>query len=423
MGDERTTQNKQAVVIGAGIVGVSTAIWLQRDGFDVTLIDREGPAAGTSYGNGGILASCACVPVTGPGLVRKAPTMLFNPNEPLFMKWGYLPKLAPWLRKYLSYANVDDTRRIAAAIAGVTSDSLEDHLALSAGTKAAAFVVPTDYLYVYKDRQAFEGDAFGWQLRAENGFTWDELEGADLAAYDPTITPDYTFGVCMGNHGIISDPGKYVKALAAHFEASAGKLVQAAVEDFAIENGRITGVRAGGTLFDCEHCVLATGVWSKPLMKKLGLDVPLESERGYHVELWGPSAMPRSPLMIAAGKFVATPMEGRIRLAGVVEFGGLDAAPSRAPFELLRKNVKEAFPGLTWEREEEWMGHRPAPADSIPVIGEVPTAKGLYTGFGHHHIGLTAGPKTGRILAQLIAGRKPNLDVRAYSPARFVSSG
>ena len=129
--------------------------------------------------------------------------------------------------------------------------------------------------------------------------------------------------------------------------------------------------------------------------------------------------MPRSPVMVASGKFVATPMDGRLRLAGVVEFGGLDAPPSRAPFELLRRNALAAFPGLTWKETSEWMGHRPAPADSIPVIGEVPGVSGAFTGFGHHHIGLTGGPKTGRLLAQLISDRQPNLDLTAYSPERF----
>ena len=133
--------------------------------------------------------------------------------------------------------------------------------------------------------------------------------------------------------------------------------------------------------------------------------------------------MPRSPVMVASGKFVATPMDGRLRLAGVVEFGGLDAPASKAPLELLRKNALMAFPGLIWSDETEWMGHRPAPADSIPVIGAVPGLSGAFTGFGHHHIGLTGGPKTGRLLAQLISGRQPNVDLSVYSPARYATTG
>jgi D-amino-acid dehydrogenase len=408
-------------IIGAGIVGVSTAIWLQRQGHEVTLIDRKGPGEGTSYGNGGVLATCAMVPVTGPGLIRKAPGMLFDPNQPLFLKWGYLPKLLPWLVKYLKNANADDTKRIARAIDGVVSDSLAEHQALAKGTPAEKWIVPSDYLYLYKDRSAFEGDAFAWSIRRAHGVVWEELEGEAFRAYDPIFAPDQRFAVRMGDHGRIADPGAYVKALAAHAEAQGARLVTGDVTDIVREGGRVTGVRLKGETLPCDAAVIATGVWSGPLAARLGLKVPLETERGYHVELWEPSAMPRAPTMIAAGKFVATPMEGRLRLAGIVELGGLDAPPSRGPFDLLRRSAKAAMPGLTWKREEEWMGHRPAPADSIPIIGEVPGTQNAYCAFGHHHIGLTAGPKTGRLVAQIVSGQQPNLDLGAYSPARFAA--
>lgn len=420
---ESNQEAKTVAIIGAGIVGVSTAIWLQRDGYNIVLIDKAGPGEGTSYGNGGVLAACSNVPVTGPGLIRKAPRMLFDPNQPLFMKWGYLPKLLPWLVTYLGHANAEDTRRIAKAVGGVVSDALEEHQAVAQGTGAEAYIEPCDYLYLYNNRPHFESDAFGWSLRKEAGTDWEELEGQAFRDYDPVFAEEIGFGVKMTHqHGRITDPGAYVKTLAAHIEAEGGKILTAAVEDVVREGGQVTGVRAGGKTIACDACVIATGVWSGPLAKKLGLNVPLESERGYHIELWEPSFMPRSPVMVASGKFVATPMDGRLRLAGVVEFGGLEAGPSRAPFELLKKNALKAMPGLTYKREEEWMGHRPAPADSIPVIGEVPGWKGAFTGFGHHHIGLTAGPKTGRLLSQMISGKKPNVDVGAYSPARWAAN-
>ena len=418
-----TDQKKTVAVIGAGIVGVSTAIWLQRDGHDVMLIDRDGPAEGTSHGNGGVLASCSIVPVTVPGLLAKAPRMLFDPNKPLFLKWGYLPKLTPWLLKYLGHANAKDTARAAAALAPIVGDSLADHQALATGTGAEKWLVPSDYLFIYNDRKHFEGDAFGWGLRRQHGFQWTELEGKDFSDYDSAFAEDLDFAVRLTDHGRITDPGQYVKDLAKHFESKGGRVIRATVIDLARENGRVTGVRTDTETLSCDAAVIATGVWSGPIAKKLGLNVPLESERGYHIELWEPSFMPRSPVMVVSGKFVATPMEGRLRLAGVVDFGGLEAEPSRAPFDLLRRNAKAAFPGMTWASETEWMGHRPAPADSIPVIGELPNLKGAFTGFGHHHIGLTGGPKTGRLLSQLISGRQPNVDLSPYSPARFAASG
>ncbi|MEL6689564.1 MAG: FAD-binding oxidoreductase [Pseudomonadota bacterium] len=411
---------RTVAVIGAGIVGVSTAIWLLREGHDVILIDREGPAAGTSFGNGGVLASCSVVPVTVPGLLRKAPGMLFDPAQPLFLKWRYLPKLMPWLIKYLGTANAEAVKRRAKAMTPIIGDSLADHLALAEGTGAERYIVPTDYLYLYKDRQHFEADAFGWRIRAESGFAWDELEGRDWRAYDPHFGPDINFAAKLGNHSRISDPGDYVKALAAHAQTQGARFIKAHVDDIVKESGAVTGVRAGGETIACDSVVLATGAWSKPLAAKLGLaPPPLESERGYHLELWEPSIMPRAPVMVASGKFVATPMEGRIRLAGIVEFGGLDAPASRAPFALLEDNIRAAMPGLTWKHSKEWMGHRPSMDDSLPAIGAVPGLEGGFVAFGHDHVGLTGGPKTGQIVAQLISKKQPNLDLSPYSPARF----
>ena len=406
-------------VIGAGIVGVSTAIWLQRDGHDVVLIDRGEPGEGTSYGNGGVLASCSVVPVTVPGLIRKAPRMLLSRDQPLFLKWRYLPTLLPWLRRYLAHCTPGDARRIAAALAPIIGDSLADHQALSAGTGAERWLKPSDYVFVYDDRAHFAGDAFGWGLRRDNGFVWDELEGEALRAYDPAFSPRLGFAARLPDHGIIADPSRYVKDLAAHVVAGGGRLVRGEVTDFVREGGAVTGLRVGGETIACSAAIVATGVWSKALAGKLGLDVPLESERGYHLDLWEPGVTLRSAYMIASGKFVATPMDGRLRLAGIVEFGGLDAPPSRAAFDLLLRSARTAFPGLSFKEKREWMGHRPAPADSIPVIGEAPGVRGAFLGFGHHHVGLTGGPRTGRILAQLVSGRTPNLDLAPYAPSRF----
>ncbi|NNE89376.1 MAG: FAD-dependent oxidoreductase [Silicimonas sp.] len=412
---------RTVAIIGAGIVGVSTAIWCLRDGHDVILIDKKGPAEGTSFGNGGVLASCAVVPVTVPGLLKKAPQMLFDPNQPLFMKWSYLPKLAPWLIKYMRTANADAVHKRAAALTPIIGDSLADHQALAAGTGAEKWIRPSDYLYVYRDRPHFDSDAFGWNVRAQNGFTWETLEGKAFTDFDPCFHPKFGFATKMENHGRIADPGQYVKDLASYATLQGAKLLIGDVSDIVRANGAVTGVRVGGETVACDAAVVATGAWSGPLAKKLGLNVPLESERGYHLELWEPSVMPRAPVMIAEGKFVATPMDGRLRLAGVVEFGGLDAPRSRAPFALLERNIRDAIPGLTWKETREWMGHRPSISDSIPLIGEAPGLKGAYLGFGHDHVGLTGGPKTGRLLAQLISKRNPNIDLAPYSPARFAA--
>lgn len=409
-------------IIGAGIVGVSTAIHLQRAGRSVVLIDRLAPGEGASYGNGGVLASCSIVPVPVPGLLAKAPAMLLDPDQPLFMRWRHLPAMLPWLVRYLRHGTRPEVERIAAALQAIIGDSLADHQALARGTEAERFVQPADYMYVYRDRAHFEEDAFGWSIRRANGIGWEELGDAALRTAEPAVDPTMTFGARFLRHGRISDPGAYVKALARHLEANGGRVIRGTVEDFVSENGTLIGLRVDGETISCSAAVLATGAWSPLLGKKLGLAVPIESERGYHMELIEPSIVPNASLMIAAKRFVITPMEGRLRLAGIVEYGGLDEPPSEAPFRLLERHARATLPGLTFREKRTWMGHRPAIVDSIPMIGALPGPRGLFIGAGHHHVGLTGGPRTGQLLATLISGGKPNIDMSAYDPARFASA-
>ncbi len=416
---KKLASNNKIAIIGAGIVGVSTAIWLQRDGFDVVLLDREGPAAGTSFGNGGVLASSAIVPVNAPGLSTSAPAMIFNPNSPLFIRWSYLPKMLPWFMQFLRRANVTDAGNAAKALAAILYDSLEQHQALAEGTGAERWLKASDYLFVYKDRTGFEKEKYSWSLRKDLGFEWDELEGETVDQHEPMFQGTRKFAIRLKNHGHITDPGQYVKTLASHFTENGGELVLAEAEDFVLENNRLKGIKTSDGMLECDKVVISAGVWSKTLAAKLGLKVTMESERGYHIELFNPSIMPRSPMMLVSGKFVITPMEGRIRCAGIVEFGGLDLPASRAPFELLKRQIHETIPGLTYDHVEEWMGHRPTPSDSIPLIGSIPKVSGAYAAFGHHHIGLTAGPKTGRMIADMIVGRKSNIDLAPYKVSRF----
>lgn len=410
---------ERVIIAGAGIVGVSTGIWLRRFcDAEVTIIDRLPPGEGTSHGNAGILAACAVVPVTTPGLVTKAPRMLMNPDFPLFLRWGYLPKLLPWLLKYLSNANDKDTRRIAKGIEVVVGDSVDQHKALVADTDAADWVTESDYSFGYKDRAAYEADSYTWALRREAGFEPVFTEGPALREREPNLSPDITLLASMKDHGFIRDPGGYVKTLAKVFEGLGGKILQTEIKDFELADGKVAAVLTSAGRQACDRAILATGVWSKPLMKKLGLSIPIETERGYHIIFKDATGGPSHPIMIASGKFVGTPMAAGLRCAGVVEFGGLDAGPSSNVLGLLRRQAKAAFPNLEYTEEIEWLGHRPAPADSLPLIGQV-RETGIFTAFGHHHIGLTGGPKTGRITAGLVADQPTNTDIGAFDPMRF----
>ena len=409
---------QHVLVIGAGIVGVSTAIWLRRAGASVTLVDRQGPGEGTSHGNAGILASAAMVPVTTPGLVRKAPGYLLDPDFPLYMRWLYLPKIAPWLLRFLKNANDADTRRIARALTPLIGDSVIQHKSLVSDIGLGHWVTESDYCFAYETRAGFEAESYTWALRRDAGFEPQLIEGADVHDYEPNISPSIELIAALKEHGFIKDPGGYVRALAQAFEDMGGVMRRAEVKDFDLSGGRISGVETTQGRIDCDDVVLASGVWSKPLMKKLGLNVPLETERGYHVVYEQATGGPSRPVMVASGKFVATPMTQGVRCAGIVELGGLDPKLSKAPLALLRRKARETFPHMSAASEVEWLGFRPSTTDSLPLIGEIGSSR-VFAAFGHQHVGLTGGPKTGRLIAGLVTGQPPNMELGAYAPERF----
>jgi D-amino-acid dehydrogenase len=224
----------------------------------------------------------------------------------------------------------------------------------------------------------------------------------------------------MIGHGCIPSPGNYVKTLTDYALSLGVELVTGEVTEFIQEGDQVTGVKTlEQQSIMADSIAVTSGIWSAGLAKKLGINVQMETERGYHIELINPSIMPRAPMMVTGAKFAMTPMSDRLRLAGVVEFGGLEAEPTAAAHELLRKKIKETLPGITWQDENIWFGHRPAPVDSTPLIGKVDPIKGLYIGCGHHHVGLTGGPRTGQLLAQSISDQTPDIDLTPYRPSRF----
>ena len=412
--------DKPIIVIGAGMCGISTAIWLQRSGHAVTLMDKGAPGMGASFGNAGLLAGWAVAPVTSPTLWRDAPRLLLDPNSPLFMKWAHVPKMLPWLAQFVSHANDAATRRIVSQIP-LLSDTVDQHKSLVRGTDLERWVCDSKFSFVYKSKAHFEADSYAWSMKKLAGLSPQIVTGRAVQDCEPILGPDIQCLAVLEGQGHITNPGQYIAELAKHFVKNGGTLVQAQVRDFIKTNGRISQIETDQGTFDCSRAVITAGIWSKDLMKKLGLKVPLEAERGYHVIFENPSQVPRNPMLVVSGKFGVNPMETGLRCAGTVELGDHHAGPSKAPIELLRRHVKETFPDLTYSGTQEWMGFRPSTPDSLPLIGELGNT-GIYTGFGHQHVGLTAGPKTGRLIAQMIDGNTPNVDMSPYAPARYTAS-
>ncbi|MCY4184641.1 MAG: FAD-binding oxidoreductase [Rhodobacteraceae bacterium] len=412
------SHKKQIIVVGSGIAGVSTALWLQRFGENVTLMDRSAPGEGTSFGNAGVLAACSITPVTAPKMVSKLPGYLLNPNFPLYVIWEKLPYIVPFLVRYLLHANDADTRRISRGLTEIVADSIMQHRDLAHGTKAEKWLHDSKYIFAYESRKAFENDGYVWSIRTGAGFEPQIVEGQEVKEILPGTGNNINLLAVMDSHGFITNPGQYVKDLAMTFREQGGTFIKAQVKDFSKSGDKISSVETDQGSFDCTDLVITAGIWSKDLMRKLGVNVPMESERGYHILLRSPSTMPPCPIMVASGKFVMTPMAMGLRCAGILEFGGLTAPPSKKPLQIIKRHVRSTYPELEWEDTEEWLGHRPAPCDSLPFIGQVGESR-IYTGFGHHHIGLTSGPKTGRILAELIANNQFMIDISPYFPRRF----
>ena len=414
------TSPLKIAVVGAGIVGVSTALWLKRDGHNITVFDQIDPGQPeqTSYGNAGLLAQSSIIPVPTPGLVKALPRLLFGADGPVFLKWRYLPKLLPWAVPFLKGANEKTVRRVAAALSDILGDSVEQHAQIARGTAAEQYITTGSYSFLYKDRAGFEKEALSFSIRAEHGFSWDEMDRDALLQMDPNLGPDYAFGAAVRDHGWITDPGSYVSALFEAYRTLGGNFIRAQADDIR-KDGNAVRIDAAGEKHKFDRVVIASGAWSKKAAERFGHKIPLESERGYHIMLKDATIRPPCPYMIGDAKFALTPMRNGVRAAGLVELGGLKAPPSTAPLDLFRRSLKRVYPQIEWTEESTWMGHRPSTTDSLPFIGESTKSDGVFFAFGAQHIGLTSGPKTGRLIADMIGGRRPNIDLAPFATDRF----
>jgi len=412
---------KTIVVIGAGIVGVSTAIWLQRSGFKVTIIDQKGPATGASHGNAGILAASSIIPVPNPSLIKKLPFYLLSKDSPVFFKMSYLPKMFPFLMSYLSKSNLREVNKYAERMTPLIFDTVCQHKSLAKGTGAEKFISYQDYCFGYETEENFLNDKKVWKLRQKHGLPFEVVNGNEFSNFDPFYKDLFDVIVKCKNHGKINDPGLYVKTLCDHFLSQGGELIISKVNDISSKNLNDVIVKIESDSLIANKIIVATGAWSKKILKKFKIKMPLESERGYHVEYVEPNFYPKVPMMLTSKKFVITPMDGRIRVAGLVEFAGLKTLKRKPPLNLLKNKIKDLFPNLKCKEKIEWLGHRPALVDSLPMLGYLDKNKQILVAFGHQHLGLTAGAKTGRIVSDLIIGNDIKLKISNYRPNRFMN--
>jgi D-amino-acid dehydrogenase len=420
-------RERHVAVIGAGIEGAASAIELLRAGHRVTLLDPAEPGGeqAASYGNAGWLSPMSIIPPSVPGVWRQVPGYLRDPLGPLAIQWRYLPKALPWLSRYLLSGWTEArVRRIAAALRPLLQDSPGLHARLAAEAGVPELIEHKGVMHVFASRAHFEAHSLSWRIRRDCGVVWTELEGAALREAEPDLSPDIGFGVLLPEGGRCLSPGKYVAALAAHAQRQGAQLLRKTAADFRLEGRRLRGVLlADGSVLDCDAAVICCGARSAPLAAKAGDRVPLETERGYHVMLRGTQFGPVHSMMLASANAVVNPMRDGLRIAGQVEIAGLDAPPNWKRAEILHDHLRRAFPGLPDpfppDRISTWMGHRPATPDGMPCLGRSSGSEDIVHAFGHGHIGLVAGARTGRVVAQLLSGQPPEIPVEPFSATRF----
>ncbi len=410
---------RKVTVIGAGIVGMASASYLQRDGHDVVVVDSVDPGESCSKGNAGGMSPGSVVPLAMPGVLPKVPLWLLDPLGPLTIRWSYLPRALPWLLRFARASGRRRATEVARALSALHGRTFECYDPLLEAAGARGLVKRNGQLYAYAGEAAFRADADAWELRRAQGVPFEVLEAGEIRQREPALAPIFVRAVHLPEHGHCLDPFRLVRLLAEHFVRAGGTILRRKVDGFDIGPDGPRRLHTDGGDLEVESLVVAAGAWSHLLAAKLGSPVPLESQRGYHVTVADPGVSPRLTTMWAERKFMTTPMEAGLRFAGTVEFAGLEAAPDYRRARILLDQGKRMFPELRTESVSEWMGHRPCLPDTLPVIGPSPHVANTYYAFGHGHTGLTGASMTGRVIADLVAGRPPAIDLAPFRVDRF----
>ena len=410
-------KRKKIAIVGAGIVGISSGIYLAKRGCDVTLIDKDFQGKPASYGNASWLSSPSITPVLMPGMVKKIPKLLFSKDGPLFLRFPGFIKIIPFLLKYLTYANKNKVEHISKNLAYLLKDSVNEHKQLAEGTNATKWIEDSPFLFIYKNKNDFINDEYTWSLRKKHGFKLIEVEQEELRFLVPGLSSEYKFAIKIDNLGYISNSQNYLDDLLDGFKSLGGKLIQDEVLDISEKEDLVQVVGREKSVL-VEDIIISSGVYSDKFAKKFGVKVPIQSERGYHLELHETDIKLKYPIMNGYLKLAITPRPSGIRFAGLVEFGSLNSNPNPKAFELLMRNANSMFPGIKFKTKQEWSGHRPSTVDSLPIIGSSSVNKKIHFGYGHHHIGLTGGPKTGKILSKTILRDNEKLDIESFNPSR-----
>ena len=413
----RPSQGVEVIVVGAGVIGLTIALRLADAGRRVVLIDPEVPGSGASHGNAGTIADYATAPVGTPDVLRDLPRLLTDRHSPLAIHRPSLVSLVPWLARFLHQSLPARAAANAAALAALLSDAGPLWTALADRVGARALLQDRGCLYLYATLAEAKAAEPGLAARRALGVEVDRIDAAALAALEPGLPPFPGGAAFFRRAQFITDPGAMMAALTRAVQVAGVEVVRGRVTH--LERTAVGVVVKGPGLLRTSRCVvIAAGARSRALARIAGDKVPLDTERGYHLE-WDMDQPPVTrPACPVARGFYLCPMAGRLRVAGTVELGGLDAAPSPHRLTRLAEGARALFPALG-EPDRSWMGLRPSMPDSLPVIGPSKGGAQVIHAFGHGHIGLTLAPRTAAFVADLIAGRDPGPAITPCLPTRF----
>jgi D-amino-acid dehydrogenase len=410
---------RHVIVIGAGVVGLSAALAIQTRGLRVTVLDREGPAAGASAGNAGAFAFTDILPLASPGILRRAPKWLLDPLGPLSIPPAYAFQIAPWMWRFwraCAPARVAASTRAQTAMMDLSKVELEPFLT---ATGTLPMLRRDGNLQVYESEAEFRASLPGWQARREHGIAFQHMERDEMAEVQPGLAPRFIKGSFTPGWYSIADPKQYVQALAEHFRKQGGSIERAVVTGIKPRSDGVEVSLTGQEPRRAAQVVLAAGAHSHLIARGLGDKIPLETERGYNTTLPADAFDLRMQITFGGHGFVISRLSSGIRVGGAVELGGLNLPPNFARAEAMLKKAKAFLPGLRPDRGTQWMGFRPSLPDSLPVIGPSRATPRVIYAFGHGHLGLTQSAGTARLVADQITGARSAIDLAPFSVHRF----
>ncbi|WP_149587196.1 NAD(P)/FAD-dependent oxidoreductase [Tabrizicola flagellatus] len=407
------------VVVGAGIIGTAIAHDLQRRGRQVVLVDRDAPGRGASFGNMASIAVTEFMPASRPSVWKQIPGWMLDPEGPVRVRPSYMPRLAPWFLRFLAASRPSRLRELEAQGAALCGRALDDTLDLLRDTGLSDQISDEGCLSLYADEAEFRTDRDHIELLERFGFPHEVIGRQAIRPLEPALSDKVGMAVLFPQNRSMKDPYGLVLALASRFVGLGGRIERGDVVGFNRSDRMREVALGGGRHLPADEVVICAGAHSGRLAKSLGEPIPMETERGYHTQIMAPGIGLRHSIIWPAKAFMVTPTSGGIRVGGTVEMAGLDAAPDYRRSKVTVRRAQEALPNLRCEDFSEWMGHRPALPDTIPILSASARTKGLFYATGHGHLGLTLAATTARLMGDLITGKRPPIDLHPYRINRY----